>query len=92
MMQTPIHSATNIMYTIIKATVLPGGGHDWYIASDMTSGYVNLGHDYTCRLDDYSSTRGGYGSNTCRADFSGGGNNGYNGWSIVDIEVWYGAN
>ena len=69
-----------------------GGGHDWYIASNMTSGYVNLGHDYTCRLDDYSSTRGGYGSNTCRADFTGGGNNGYNGWSIVDIEVWYGAN
>ena len=61
-----------------------GGGHDWYVSSNMTTGYCNLGHDYTCRLgtgNNYS----GYGSSDCRNDFCGS----YNSWKITELEVWY---
>lgn len=53
-----------------------GGGHDWYVASDMTTGYCNLGHYYACRV--------GSGA-TCHNDFCGA----YNGWAITELEVWY---
>ncbi len=60
-----------------------GGGHDLYIASDMTTGYCNLGHDYTCR---FGSAGGysGYGDAACQNDFCGS----YNSWKITELEVW----
>ena len=55
-----------------------GGGHDWQIASDMNTGYCNIGHSYQCRA-------GSYGSDQCRSDFCGN----YSSWTIVDVEVFY---
>ena len=49
----------------------------------MTTGYCNLGHDYTCRVgtdNGYS----GYGSAACRDDFCGN----YDSWKIKELEVW----
>ena len=56
-----------------------GGGHDWmsFTGTRLNSGYCNLGNDYACRV-------GGYGSDQCRDDFTGGN---YNGWSIESIQV-----
>ncbi len=62
-----------------------GGGHDLCInSSNMTGGYCNLGHDYTCRVVQSSSNGySGYGTSQCRNDFCGA----YN-WSATEIEVW----
>ena len=60
-----------------------GGGHDWHVSTNMTTGYCNLGHDYTCRVgtdNGYS----GYGSAACRDDFCGN----YDSWKIKELEVW----
>ncbi|MSQ83610.1 MAG: hypothetical protein EXR77_12100, partial [Myxococcales bacterium] len=63
-----------------------GGGHDLYIASNMTTGYCNLGHDYTCRVGT-SNSYSGYNDTPCRNDFCGS----YDAWKITDLEVWYPA-
>merc|ERR1712216_1115916 len=54
-----------------------GEAHDWYVSSNMNTGYSNLGHTYKCRI-------GNYGQNTCRDDFIGS----YSSWSISEMEVW----
>ncbi|MBI4702769.1 MAG: TLD domain-containing protein, partial [Deltaproteobacteria bacterium] len=54
-----------------------GAGHDWYITSDMTTGYCNLGYTYNCRVSSY-------GNAACQNDFCGS----YNGWNITELEVW----
>jgi hypothetical protein len=66
-----------------------GGGHDWHVSSNMTTGYCNLGHDYTCRRygGDSTSNWSGYGAAGCRNDFCGS----HNGWSITELETWYSA-
>jgi subtilisin-like proprotein convertase family protein len=55
-----------------------GSGHDWYISSNMTTGYCNLGYSYGCRF-------GAYGSAACQNDMCGS----YNSWSITELESWY---
>jgi hypothetical protein len=60
-----------------------GGGHDWHVASDMTTGSCNLGHDYTCRVGT-DNAYGGYGGTECRNDFCGS----YSSWKITELEVW----
>jgi len=54
-----------------------GGGHDLYIDNAMSSGYCNLGHNYTCRVGSYSSTQ-------CHSDFCGV----YSGWQVTELEAW----
>ncbi len=61
-----------------------GGGHDWHVSSNMTTGYCNLGHDYTCRVGTNNSYSG-YGDTACRNDFCGS----YDSWKITELEVWY---
>ena len=55
-----------------------GGGHDWYVADGLNSGYCNLGYSYPCR-------KGTYSSDACRTDLCGS----YNSWTITDLETWY---
>ncbi len=63
-----------------------GGGHDWYVSKNMTTGYCNLGHTYGCRQIK-SSTNGysGYKDGACHKEWCGS----YSSWKITELEVWY---
>ena len=54
-----------------------GGGHDFYISSNMTTGYTNSGHTYGCIV-------GSYGSSPCDSYLAGS----YNSWNAVEIEIY----
>jgi len=54
-----------------------GNAHDWYVTSNMKTGYNNLGYAYKCRI-------GNYGQNACQNDFFGS----YSSWSIAEAEMW----
>jgi hypothetical protein len=73
------HSCSHPQYSCNSYGPTFGGGHDWYVSSDMTTGDCNLGHNYACQV-------GSYGSSACRTDWCGVSNNS---WSITDMEVWY---
>lgn len=53
-----------------------GNGYDFYISSNMNTGYCYLGTAYNCRT--------GLTSTACHNDFCGS----YNGWTATSFEVW----
>ncbi|MBI4705887.1 MAG: TLD domain-containing protein, partial [Deltaproteobacteria bacterium] len=65
------------MYDYVTYGPTFGGGHDWNVANDMTTGYCNIGHTYNCRT-------GSYGTAQCRDDFCGS----YSSWNVTELEVW----
>jgi len=73
----PYASSANSVYRNANYGPTFGSAHDWYVSSNMVTGYVNLGHTYKCRV-------GNYNTNTCRNDFIGS----YSSWSISEAEMW----
>ena len=71
------HSCGHSQYNANNYGPTFGGGHDWHVNSNMTSGYCNLGHDYACQTSSY-------GNSACRNDFCGN----YSSWTIQELEVW----
>ncbi len=59
-----------------------GGGHDWYVPSNMgssTGGYCYMGYTFKCRIG-----KDGGAETTCVNDFCGN----YSSWTIDELEVW----
>jgi len=73
----PYSGASNAIYRSNNYGPTFGNAHDWYVSSNMKTGYVNMGYAYKCRT-------GNYGTNTCRNDFIGS----YSSWSIQEAEMW----
>ena len=74
----PLISATGASAVYHSSSYGPtfGGGHDWYVASTMNSGYCYFGSTYACRA--------GFTSTACQNDFCGT----YNTWTVAALEVW----
>jgi hypothetical protein len=71
-------SATGTSATYHNTSYGPtfGSGHDFYISSNMNTGYCYLGSAYACRT--------GLTGTTCHNDFCGT----YSGWTATALEVW----
>ncbi len=72
------HSCSYGQYTSSNYGPTFGGGHDLYIASNMSSGHTNLGYTYTC-----NGSGGGYSSSQCQNWLGGA----YN-FSVDEVEVY----
>jgi hypothetical protein len=73
----PYTGSANAIYRNPNYGPTFGSAHDWYVSSNMITGYSNLGYTYKCRI-------GNYNGNTCRNDFVGS----YSSWSISEGEMW----
>jgi len=73
----PHSGSGNAMYRSNNYGPTYGAAHDWYVSSNMRTGYAQFGHTYKCRT-------GNYGGNACRSDFIGS----YSSWSISEQEMW----
>jgi hypothetical protein len=75
---TGVHSTyTGAIYVYNSYGPTYGQGHDWYVSTNMQTGYIQFGHTYKCRT-------GNYGTNTCRNDFG----ITYSSWAIQEAEMW----
>jgi len=73
----PYSSYANAIYRGINYGPTYGSGHDFYMTSNMYTGYSNIGHTYKCRI-------GNYNGNTCRNDFA----LSYSSWTLAEMEMW----